>query len=136
MNIVMIQLAQGDTVDAMMNGTDDLDGSFTKGGITYMDMSDKYTAPHVGTGKPIGYGNQFVAQAVASTGGQAPVFNTCAGGVGIFNGENLLTALTGDPTMDAMNHEGLKMGDYIAMHQNNMGFVLGYGYTVAMPAAQ
>lgn len=136
MNIVMIQLAQGETVAEMMNGTDDLDGSFTKGGITYMDMSDKYTAPHAGTGKPIGYGNQFVAQAVASTRGQAPVFNTCAGGVGIFNGETLQTALTGDPTMDAMNKEVLKMGDFIAMHQNNMGFVLGYGYTVAMPAVQ
>lgn len=136
MNIVMIQLAQGDSVEAMMNGTDDLDGSFTKGGITYMDMSDKFTATHVGTGKPIGYGNQFLAQAVASTGGLAPTFSTYMGGVGIFDGKTLQTALTADPTMNAMNLEALKMGDYIAMHQNNMGFVLGYGYTVAMPAAQ
>lgn len=129
MNIVMIQLASGDSVQEMMNGIYDLDGMFTKGGVTYMDMSDKCTAPHA-AGGTVGYGHQGVATLIGQYGGQAPVFNTLGanGGVAVFDGTTLHTALTGNETMDAMNKQALTMGEYIAMHQNNMGFVLGYGY--------
>lgn len=130
MNIIMIQLSSGDSVAEMMNGIYDLDGLFTKGGVTYMDMSDKCTAPHA-AGGTVGYGHQGVATLIGTYGGQAPVFNTLGaqGGVGIFDGSQLQTSLTGDPTMDAMNKQALTMGEYIALHMNNMGIVLGYGYT-------
>ena len=129
MNMIMVNLGSGTTVADVIAGTDDLDGKFTKAGATYMDMSDTYTATHVATGGTIGYGNQGVATLIGNYAGQAPVFTTAPGGVSIFDGTALQTSLTGDPTMDAMNKEAMKMGDYIAMHMNNMGIVLGYGYT-------
>ena len=132
MNIIMIQLGVGNSVEEMLGGTADIDGSFTKGGVTYMDMSDKYTSPSI-AGGTVGYGNQGVATLIGSYGGQAPVFNTAVGGVGVFDGTQLQTSLTGDATLDAMNKQGLTMGDYIALHMNNMGIVLGYGYSIAMP---
>ncbi len=126
MNIVFVNLSAGTDVETILGATEDLDGKVTIAGTTYMNMNDDFTATHAATGKPVGFGNANVANLVAMTGGAAPVFTTAPGGVCYFDGSALQTALTGDPNMDAMNQAALTMGDYIAVHMNNMGILLGY----------
>lgn len=128
MNIIMINLASGLDVSAALKGTDDLDGKFIINGNAVLDMSDTYTATLTGHDNTVGYGDPNVATLIGAYSGVAPVFRSSAGGIGIFNGSQVVTALTGDKTMDAMNKAGLGMGDYVTLYRNNMGVVLGYNF--------
>ncbi|MBO7197047.1 MAG: bacterial Ig-like domain-containing protein [Clostridia bacterium] len=127
MNIIMVNIASSTNPAEAMNGTTDLDGKLTIGGTAYLNMNDDKTSPSV-AGGTVGYGDQNVANAIGAYAGKAPVLNTYAGGISVYNGTAWQSALTGDPTMDAMNKVALGMGDYAAFYMNNMGFVFGYNY--------
>ena len=131
MNIIMLNLIAGTDAATVMKATDDLDGKLTIGGTAYFNMNDEKTATNVATGLQVGYGDQNVANAIGNYAGQAPVFNTAVGGVGVISQDEggnylLVTDLTADATTNAMNKEALKRGDYIALYQNNFGILLGY----------
>ena len=127
MNIVMVNLVAGTDVATVLKSADDLDGKLVIGENTVLDMTDTYSATHVLTQQQVGYGNAGVAQLIGGYAGQAPVFSTAVGGVGVINADyQLVTDLTADPTTNAMNAAALTMGDYIALYMNNMGIVLGY----------
>ena len=138
MNITMINLTAGMDLNATLNGTTDLDGKFTIGGQTVLDMSDL----GVVGGIPLGYANQIVAMIKAQY-PQAPVFVSSEGGIGIVNqnGDGSYALITNVYTMlspytgmdaataaymDAQNLQALGYGNYLTLYYNNMGIVLGY----------
>ena len=125
MNIIMVNLKSG--YDLTNLGGDDLDGTFSVGENTLLNMNDGE--------------NPYVEQVVTLSGGQAPVFQSAAGvtsgtglGIGYFDGTTMVTGLTGDPTYDAMNQQLLYNADggYLMLYFNGMGIVLG-GYHSTVP---
>ncbi len=118
MNIIMVNLKSG--YDLTNLGNDDLDGTFSVGDNTLLNMNDGE--------------NAAVEQIIALSSGAAPVFQSAAGitsgtglGVGYFDGSTMVTGLTGDPATDGYNQQLLynAEGGYLMLYFNGMGIVLG-----------
>lgn len=117
MNMVMVNIVSGGDFNDVINFKGDLDGSFTKGDVTYLDMNDSVALDGVH-----GYGSQtvateFITQAMA---GKEPIIiNTHTDGAIIVD-KNSQTATP------AGNVTGLADGDLVAIYYGCFGFVFGY----------
>ena len=115
MNLIMVVMGAGLTI----GGNDDYDGSFTKGGVTALQMNDGM--------------NPVVDQFLSMTGGQAPVFQSSAGsgttlGTCFSDGANgIFTGVNADGSYAfATKDSGCFDGDYITLYYLGMGVLLEY----------
>lgn len=94
MNIVMVNLTAGMELNETLNGTADLDGKLIIDEETILDMSDA---------NGLGYANMVVGMIKGSNNdlAKAPIFVSSEGGIGVFDGKNVMTNLYS--TFVAMN---------------------------------
>lgn len=86
MNIVMVNLTAGMDLPETLNGTADLDGKLIIDEETILDMSDA---------NGLGYANMVVGMIKGSNNdlAKAPIFVSSEGGIGVFDGKNVMTNL-------------------------------------------
>lgn len=118
MNMVMVNLVAGTDFETVIGFKGDLDGTFTKGGIKYLDMTD--TVALDGTH---GYGSQTVATEFAKQAGAGKepiIINTHTDGTIVIDKDTASATPTG-------NMAGLGDGDMVAIYYGCFGFVFGFG---------
>ena len=116
MNIIYANLASGMDLSQTLNGTEDLDGVLNIGGKNVVDMTDT---------NGLGYANTIVGMIKTSAYSKAPIFVSSEGGIGIFNGTevitNIYTTFVGAGLVDAntvLAMAGFAPNDIAAMNND------------------
>lgn len=114
-NMIMVNMGEGTSL-----GTDTFNGSFTHNGVNGLMMSrPDYNRP--GTNP---FQNPMLEMYGQATGGQAPIFQTSAGGTAYTDGATgcygIETGAPGSPM------ENFYQGDYITLYYSGIGIMMEY----------
>lgn len=125
MNMIMVNIVAGTDINTVLNFQGDLDGKFTVGDKTYLDMNDAVAIDGVH-----GYGSsdvatQFITQ--ASQGKEPLIINTHTDGTLVIDKSTGSATPAGSTELEMyQNMQCLADGDMVAIYYGCFGFVFGY----------